>query len=423
MFSHRLSLAAILCAALALPAAPVLAQDRIPISFSRGASGTQINGTIRGNEYIDYVLNARAGQVMDVSLRVTATNGSGTAYFNILPAGQDYGGPYTGHNDDDNHARVTLPSGGDWAIRVYLMGNDRDAGRTVGYSIDVAIEGGAVSGGSAALLPEEDIFVVRVGGGDRLNVRTGPSAQSRAVGALANGTSVANAGGCTMSGGQQWCNIRGAGLEGWVSARFLELPRPGAPAQPHRPEHGQMQTVTGVASNDVLNVRAGPGTGNRVIGALSNGTQVRTLRCENSGTAQWCEIEQLTDMRERGWVNARFLTGGAGAGQAQQPPLANRSVQVRFAPGASGTRFSDEVGPNMRVTYTLGAREGQFLTFGLNAGGVLRWRLFNPDGSLLDEGGPAKRYEGQLWQSGEHRLEVTNPSGAPQSYDVDFGIR
>lgn len=125
---------------LGLWAGSALAQETVDIKFKPGSSSAEINGTIKGDEYIDYVLGARGGQTMVVSLAVTGTNGNGSAFFNILPAGQDYGGPYTGNMDDDNRAEVTVPSDGDWAIRVYLMGNDRDAGKTVGYSINVFIQ-------------------------------------------------------------------------------------------------------------------------------------------------------------------------------------------------------------------------------------------------------------------------------------------
>ena len=46
--------------------------------------------------------------------------------------------------------------------------------------------------------------------------------------------------------------------------------------------------VTGVAANDTLNVRAGPGTGNAVIGQLANGDRVRNLGCRMSGQTRWC---------------------------------------------------------------------------------------------------------------------------------------
>ncbi|MFZ7093876.1 SH3 domain-containing protein, partial [Primorskyibacter sp. 2E233] len=80
--------------------------------------------------------------------------------------------------------------------------------------------------------------------------------------------------------------------------------------------------VTGVASNDVLNVRGGPGTKYKIVGALANGDQVRKLRCEKHGSSTWCEIEMMTDMHERGWVNARYLTGGSATHLPSKPPSA-----------------------------------------------------------------------------------------------------
>ncbi|MBY6142185.1 hypothetical protein KUV26_22380 [Leisingera daeponensis] len=119
----------------------VRAQESADINFLREATETTINGTIAGHEYFDYVLKARAGQKMQATLRVTGTNGLGSAFFNILPAGKDFGGLYTGTADDDTSAEVTFPTSGKWAIRVYLAGNDKDTGKRVGYSIDVEMLG------------------------------------------------------------------------------------------------------------------------------------------------------------------------------------------------------------------------------------------------------------------------------------------
>lgn len=213
------------------------AQDTVRINFDPGATGTIINGTITGNEYVDYVVNARGGQKMKVSLTVTASNGHGSAYFNILPAGQDYGGPYIGSTDDDHRAEVRLPHDGDWAIRVYLMGNDRDTSKTVGYSIDISISASDHAGSDHAGEPG--------------------SHKTKATGRAHGGS--------------------------------------------------DRMVVTGIAANDVLNVRSGPGTRHEIIGALGNDDQVRRLHCEDHGGARWCKIEMLTDMREKGWVNARYL--------------------------------------------------------------------------------------------------------------------
>jgi hypothetical protein len=61
-------------------------------------------------------------------------------FFNSLPPGSKGVAIYLGHNDDDNSALVKLPASGTYTVRVYLMGNDRDAGKTVGYNLDFSIQ-------------------------------------------------------------------------------------------------------------------------------------------------------------------------------------------------------------------------------------------------------------------------------------------
>ena len=216
------------------------------------------------------------------------------------------------------------------------------------------------------MLPEEDLFVVRLSGsGGRLNVRDAPRPSGGLVGTLENGATVSNVGGCTMSDGQQWCEIQaaGGGTRGWVAARFLTPPGPGGASG----SEGRIVTIAGVPQGDVLNVRSGPGTGNAIVGALSNDTQVRELRCDTQGGSRWCEIEMMTDMRGRGWINARYIAGSNTS--AMQLPSANRMERVRFAAGASGAEFSDQLGPGTSVTYLIGAGNGQMLYTRLAAQG------------------------------------------------------
>ncbi len=414
-------------AAVSPPTSSAEAQESVNVAFPAGQTGTTINGTIIGNEYIDYVLRARGGQTMSVALTVTGTNGFGSAFFNILPAGQDFGGPYIGSTDDDNRAEVVVPSDGDWAIRVYLMGNDRDTGKTVGFSIDVDISSGPSGSGTASpvppadMLPEEDFFVVRLSSaGGHLNVRDAPSETGSLVGTIANGINVANVGGCTVTEGAQWCEVQaeGGGIRGWVAARFLALP---GPAGGEATGGGNVVTIAGVPENDLLNVRNGPGTGYDIVGALGNDDRVVNLGCQPVDGGTWCEIEMLTDMRERGWINARYIAAQGNA--PAQLPDAARVVRVQFNAGTSGTEFTDELGPGTSVTYVLGASAGQDLYFRLatDANGV-SWRLYNPDGSLLDEGAPSKAYRGELWQTGDHKVEVINRAGGLQRFNVIFGI-
>lgn len=119
--------------------APASAQAVSDVRFEPGNYGTMVNGTVRGNEYIDHRLGAKAGQEMVAALSVDATDGDGTIYFNILPPGSSGEAIYNGSRDG-NTARVRLPADGTYTIRVYLMGNDADTGKTVGYNIDLSIQ-------------------------------------------------------------------------------------------------------------------------------------------------------------------------------------------------------------------------------------------------------------------------------------------
>jgi hypothetical protein len=67
--------------------------------------------------------------------------------------------------------------------------------------------------------------------------------------------------------------------------------------------------VTGVAADDVLNVRTRPDYRAPKIGALDPDTQVYVDRCRKLGHSRWCRIHTnpLMDNQAKGWINARFL--------------------------------------------------------------------------------------------------------------------
>ncbi len=336
-------------------------------------------------------------------------------YFRDLSARTDM--QYNGQRSDGSHAingRIFLET----RFEDFACSYERAGQRMVeffasGQTRNAFLPGNGNAGSGSI------VQVTGLRGGDTLNVRSGPGTNNGIVGALSNGTSVRNLG-CQMQGNTRWCQIEmmtDMRERGWVAGRFLTLAGAVPPSA-----SGPVVTVTGVAANDVLNVRAGPGTNHRIVGALGNGTQVRQLECQSRGQSRWCQIEMMTDMRERGWVNARFLTGQSG--QVTQLPDMSRVERVRFAPGMTGTELTDQLPSGTSVTYLLGARNGQSFYFRLAASGPgMSWRLFNPDGTLLDEGSPSRDYRGQLWQSGDHRIEVINSGGRPEAYNVIFGIQ
>jgi hypothetical protein len=140
MIGTRLAALAILTlgAAVALPAV-VAAQATSQVQFDKGTSGATISGTITGDEYIDYLLGAKGGQEMRVTMKVTASNGAGSAYYNILPPRSSGEAIYNSSTSGDSTA-VRLPADGQYTIRVYQMGADADEGKTTGFEIDVSIK-------------------------------------------------------------------------------------------------------------------------------------------------------------------------------------------------------------------------------------------------------------------------------------------
>ncbi len=125
-----------LCAALAL-SLPALAcaQDEARIEqvhFARGASGTELKGSIKGYESVDYQLDAQAGQTM------TVTQTAGKAYFNIIEPNADGAAIFVGSSDGKNFKGL-LKQSGTYTIRVYQMRNTARRGESAGYTLHVDV--------------------------------------------------------------------------------------------------------------------------------------------------------------------------------------------------------------------------------------------------------------------------------------------
>ena len=99
-------------------------------------------------------------------------------------------------------------------------------------------------------------------------------------------------------------------------------------------------------------------------------------------------------------------------------------VPVSFASGASGATLSGTLEPQSSVRYILGADDGQFLDVNVQSqGGALDYKILNPDGSaLLDLISSDTPYRGQLWQSGDHVIEVMNAGAQSVNFDARFDI-
>jgi hypothetical protein len=107
----------------------------------------------------------------------------------------------------------------------------------------------------------------------------------------------------------------------------------------HGPDAWQ---VTGVAADDMLNVRSGPGTDYRVIDTLAhNATGVRMITCvpllsqqqyfelteaqRASLPARWCLVERR-DQQAKGWVSAHYLQEDVSGSQTESDQMIDEAI-------------------------------------------------------------------------------------------------
>ena len=125
-----------LCAAIALAAAvPALAlADRTErVRFARGATSAELRGEVRGYDFVDYLVGARAGQRLSLSLART----SGHAFFLVRAPGSD-DNLFDGSSAGDRFETV-LPGTGDYRVRVLMMRAFARRNERSAYRLRVAI--------------------------------------------------------------------------------------------------------------------------------------------------------------------------------------------------------------------------------------------------------------------------------------------
>ena len=65
--------------------------------------------------------------------------------------------------------------------------------------------------------------------------------------------------------------------------------------------------VAGVEADDMLKMRAGSGTGFRVIAGLPNGSVLWTQDCERTGGTRWCKAYSRESLGLKGYVSWAYL--------------------------------------------------------------------------------------------------------------------
>ena len=124
-----------LCAALSAASSAVADDIRTErVHFKKGATSATVENQIKGYEGVDYVLGARAGQAMNVSM---ATDNAAN-YFNIIAPGKTDEALFIG-STSGNQFEGTLPASGDYKVRVYLMRSAARRGEMAKYRLEMII--------------------------------------------------------------------------------------------------------------------------------------------------------------------------------------------------------------------------------------------------------------------------------------------
>jgi hypothetical protein len=132
----QIALLALTC--LGLLATPALAETDIReeiVHFQKGKDSAVVKGRIKGYETVDYRLNARAGQTLEVTLKTS----NRANYFNVLQPGEE-SALFVGSSSGDQFSGV-LPKNGDYSLRVYLMRSAARRNEVANYSLTVRITG------------------------------------------------------------------------------------------------------------------------------------------------------------------------------------------------------------------------------------------------------------------------------------------
>ncbi|MEY8827183.1 SH3 domain-containing protein [Sedimentitalea sp. XS_ASV28] len=81
----------------------------------------------------------------------------------------------------------------------------------------------------------------------------------------------------------------------------------GALFAPVQAESRGLHEVVGVEDDDMLKMRAGPGTGYKIMLGLPNGTVLRLHGCDQTGGTRWCKVSLKQARGLKGYVSWAYL--------------------------------------------------------------------------------------------------------------------
>ena len=149
-----------------------------------------------------------------------------------------------------------------------------------------------------------------------LNVRGGPGTTFPVVGKLKGDAAITVLGRNAAGDWLSMCCVPATKTKGWVSAEFIspafadaDLPVVANDGTPGAASESAAMTatggVTGTVTAPVLNVRAGPGTTNPVVGKLPMGSVIDVQGRNTAG--DWLYMCCVPTTETKGWVSAEYV--------------------------------------------------------------------------------------------------------------------
>lgn len=118
--------------------------------------------------------------------------------------------------------------------------------------------------------------------------------------------------------------------------------------------------------------------------------------------------------------------GGGAMSGSEYASVSEQTIEVHFQPGTSSANYSGSLGSGEAVRYSLGAGSSQNFYVDLTGNSSsLNYIIYVPDGDILFESSQGGyTYSGQLYENGEHTVEVfyNGNEGTYGNFDIFFEI-
>ena len=189
---------------------------------------------------------------------------------------------------------------------------------------------------------------------------------------------------------------------------------------------GEQEAIDGCI--DKLRAVGGPDarSGGKVLSSEFSEAATLVMLRDGGGTVWRCMAYSDGTVEEISVSQAADDGGGAMAGSSSHHGSegGTSTERVRFDRGTTGTELTGTLTPGSSTRYVVGAKNLQNLYVRVAAkGSGIHYQIFNPDGSfLLDQMTSDKEYRGQLWQSGDHVIEVINRGNNNTSYNLIVSV-